>query len=330
MPLKNLVDRAISWVEKADAALAAPRLMNTPKRRREAASARIEGRKLRRAGYALYGYAVSDIKPPKKSVLMEALSRKTTMDASYVLSESPDEWQNDDPDSQHIQEVFLRGLAQYDRDVRGQDAQDEAQRKAEERRRIKLESLENNIRSSRIDGFFPTPPSVIEEMLRGIDLANKTVFDPAAGMGHLLSAALSYGATKVHGWEIHPTLCSYANTANDDPAFTVAQGDFYELSADEPHAEYDVILMNPPYERNMSPLFVMHCLHMLKPGGTLAAVLPGNVLIKKEAKNKQLVRTLSDFKYWFRHLPSNSFAGSDSFNKTGVETSLLTVHMPEG
>ena len=73
--------------------------------------------------------------------------------------------------------------------------------------------------------------------------AGQSVLEPSAGTGNIARAALAKGA-HVHAVEIHPDRVR-ALEALDDANLTVTAANFLHVPS---AAEYDLILMNPPFE----------------------------------------------------------------------------------
>lgn len=59
------------------------------------------------------------------------------------------------------------------------------------------------------EDFYPTPQSVIEYMISGVDLSGKTVLEPSAGSGNIIDTLKSLGAA-VLACEINPDLALIA------------------------------------------------------------------------------------------------------------------------
>ena len=173
-------------------------------------------------------------------------------------------------------------------------------------------------------GFFPTPKSVISEMLDHAEIdSGHSVLEPSAGLGHILDAVTERHGSDVtqHGVEQSHELAEHIKSKGH----SVDHGDFLEHTG-----QYDRVLMNPPFEKDQAIDHVRHAFEQLKPGGKLVAVVPGNERLYSEGKGKR-----SDFHGWasthgdFHELPDNAFAGDDSVRKTGVKTSLLVMRKPE-
>jgi hypothetical protein len=102
----------------------------------------------------------------------------------------------------------------------------------------------------RVDNdFYPTPPIATLSLLKTVSVP-KTVWEPAAGKGHIALELARNGhsvmASDLYGY--------------DDRMYTVAEGvDFLETTTRLGEA----IVTNPPYKSNMAEKFVRHSLETL-------------------------------------------------------------------
>lgn len=132
-----------------------------------------------------------------------------------------------------------------------------------------------------------TPPAVASRLVAYADLALDDcegggpirILEPSAGAGALIRAALAHYAT-----------CSVAITAVEldteaaaelgralGALVNVVQSDFLRcepLLGDAPG--YDLVVLNPPYQRAQAVRHVQHALRFLRPGGVLGAIVPLN------------------------------------------------------
>jgi len=141
-------------------------------------------------------------------------------------------------------------------------------------------------------GQYMTPPAVASALLERVGLApGMRVLDPGAGTGELLRAALDREpGLETTGWDIDETVIGAARRL-------VPEADLQVRSALDPAATgsggFDLVLGNPPYfqlrlspeERgrfaavlsgraNIFALFFQVGLEQLRPGGTLAYIVP--------------------------------------------------------
>lgn len=174
--------------------------------------------------------------------------------------------------------------------------------------------------------FYWTPASVAEQaceaahVLRheqyayGADVPIKYVLEPSCGEGHILDV-LKGRAAKTFGVEVDPVRAAKARAKGH----VVQVANFLELP---PSAVFDAVVMNPPFYGQHYAKHVRHALKFLKPGGTLATILPASAWYDHDA--------LAEFKTghrWgspWKDLPVASFAESG----TNVPTGILTIIKP--
>ena len=133
--------------------------------------------------------------------------------------------------------------------------------------------------------YFPTPPAIVDLMLRAIDTgaetaATKPWLDPSCGDGVLLDAARAFQsrhhwAAGVVGVEAEPSR-AMAATGKGHMVFV---GDFLALP---PTPVYGVILMNPPFAvEGDGHAWIRHIAHArehLAPASQLIAIAPASFL----------------------------------------------------
>ena len=198
----------------------------------------------------------------------------------------------------------------------------------------KLRELEAEARASNVPGFFPTPAPVVERMLdaAGVDYTAQEVqakrynfLEPSAGMGSIAEPLRDY--VQLHGGglvcvEQSPQLCEIlrAKGLGSDPGCTVVCVDFLESDEMERQgirAQFDRILMNPPFEKGADVVHVRRALGNLAAGGILVALMTprGAETMAEEAYGNIDVE----------QLPPGSFTGVDAFRQTGVSVAMVTI-----
>lgn len=245
------MDASVSFTAKAEPKLA-PRQTNTPKRMKQASKSTLEGLQLERAALLAAGLLNHSVKYTKKQILEAATKRTEVGDGYYGLYSEGVEWLY--TDSVHVE------LRSFLADT-GPSVDIQQQNKA------------NELRNTKIDGFFPTPECVIDQLFDLIGNMNgKTVLEPSCGMGDMVQRAINEGAS-VSAYEINRELAEYTTESTGN---LVSCADCLELS---PIPFYDLVIMNPPYERKkgIGYQYLAHIEHMrkfLKDGGELWAIIP--------------------------------------------------------
>lgn len=179
--------------------------------------------------------------------------------------------------------------------------------------------LESKFIGRKIDGFFPTPRPLAEQVvdLAGIEDGMR-VLEPSAGMGNLAEVVRDrHPGAKLEVLEIVPDLAELLRVKG----FEVVGSDFLSHTG-----SYDRIVMNPPFERSQDAEHVRHAFDLLAPGGRLVAIMGEGLFFRKQRKD-------ADFRDWLdevgadnEKLPEDSFKGA--FRSTGVRTRLVWIDKP--
>jgi protein-L-isoaspartate O-methyltransferase len=168
-------------------------------------------------------------------------------------------------------------------------------------------------------GYFPTPPAVIDRMLKLADVRpGHAVLEPSAGQGAIAQRLAAIVGPTVDMVELRPDNAAVLRTLS---LGTVVEGDFAAHAAAR---EYDRIVMNPPFERRQDARHVLHAFPMLRRGGRLVAVVGAGTPTAQDrpsAALRELVAAYGDVV----PLPPKSFQASG----TGVHTALVVLDRPE-
>ena len=91
--------------------------------------------------------------------------------------------------------------------------------------------------------FYPTPREVIEQMMLGENILDKTVLEPSAGKGNIGDWLKENGAAKVIACEKDPNIRRLLNGKCD-----IIANDFMTVTSEQvSHVDY--IVMNPDRDR---------------------------------------------------------------------------------
>jgi len=174
---------------------------------------------------------------------------------------------------------------------------------------LKIKELERKYIGAKINGFFPTPESLIQKKIELLELKeNDIILEPSAGLGHIADQLRNKGAKNLTCIEINRGLSEVLEAKGHK----VINEDFLEHSGN-----YDKIIMNPPFENLQDIKHVKHAYSLLNNGG---------ILVSTMADNKHRTPDFIDFinkNGWYEENPKNSFI--NSFNSTGVNT--ITVYL---
>ncbi len=285
--------------------LRAPRETNTPKKQRQASIARYEADRQERtqgglralaAAYRNGGIPATLAGVRTKARAYDIMGRHVDAGLGYYEYRETDQWCDNSPEA-----VALRQLAGLE--TEGPEAI---------RQRTLADRLDR-VNLLNIPGFFPTPPAVVEEMLRLADIQpGHYVLEPSAGTGNLADAAGAAGNV-VYCWEINQALAEILKLKDH----FVAGHDF--MACTHPIPYVDRVLMNPPFENGQDMEHVRKAFAALKPGGRLVAVMSPGPFFRNDPK-------ATEFRRWFcglgghkRELPNGAFKAS------GTSTSSVLV-----
>lgn len=193
---------------------------------------------------------------------------------------------------------------------------------------------------ARYFGFFPTPDAAADaaisyaRLLRGKDKPQLRVLEPSAGTGNLARRCISR-ISDLDNWsggreryakeyrfdnlvdciEIQPHLAHQLEASHLYNKVTCA--DFLKVDPD-PARLYDIVILNPPFDRERDIDHVMHALKFLKPDGRLVAIMSAGTEFR-ETKKAIAFRALMESKgaEW-NDLPPGSFAESGTYVNTGI------------
>jgi hypothetical protein len=125
--------------------------------------------------------------------------------------------------------------------------------------------------------FYATPQPVIDEILSAIGVYRPKdysrgetpcyrILEPSCGDGRILDEIKARGS-RGFGIEVHAPRAAEAKAKGH----AVVTGNFLDQPSS---AEFDFVVMNPPFYGRHYVKHVMHALKFLKPGGSLVSVLP--------------------------------------------------------
>jgi hypothetical protein len=150
--------------------------------------------------------------------------------------------------------------------------------------------------------YYPTPAAVVDSILSDLyPIKGQRVLEPSCGCGRFMDALRKAGAN-VLGIEVDPRRAIEARAKGH----RVHLANFLETA---PTADYDRVVMNPPFYGKHYAKHVDHALKFLKPDGVLTAILPATA---------RYDHGLVDGKW--SDLPVGSFSESG----TNINTAVLT------
>lgn len=163
--------------------------------------------------------------------------------------------------------------------------------------------------------FYWSPPAVVAAALSFASVWSRDEFsgerpklrvlEPSCGDGRILDVIRQRGYDAL-GFEYHPGRAAEARAKGH----AVVTANFLEQA---PTADFDRVVMNPPFYGRHYVKHVLHALKFLKPGGILVAILPATAHYDH-----------GELQGEWRDLPVGSFADAG----TNVPTGLLRIVAP--
>ncbi|OZB98047.1 methyltransferase [Paenibacillus sp. XY044] len=185
-----------------------------------------------------------------------------------------------------------------------------------------IKKLENDVKLSKIPGYFPTPKTIVQYMIEMADIQDgETILEPSAGNGNILDGITQYTMEEGLGVNLEALEWNYRlSEILELKQYKIVGNDFTEF---EPNNLYDKIIMNPPFEKNQDVEHVLKAYECLKDGGKIVAIMSPHWTFASDSKSVQFREWLSD-KGTTEKLPEGSFKESG----TGVNTVLVVIDKP--
>lgn len=179
-------------------------------------------------------------------------------------------------------------------------------------RRRQIADLERELIGRKIHGFFPTPALVVRQMLGFLTLKpGMRGLEPSAGKGDIAEALRAEG--------IAVECCEWNETLRgilEAKGFTLVGRDFLEH-----RGTYDVIAMNPPFERFQDICHVRHAYSLLALGGELVSIVGESAFFRSE-------QIAVEFRQWLDEQQANVIdldAGTFHMSGTGVKARIIYI-----
>jgi len=174
--------------------------------------------------------------------------------------------------------------------------------------------------------FFPTPDNVIEQLIESIPFDNgKRILEPSAGAGaiadkikkHCDNYRISY---QLDVCEINPQ-CQQVLKAK---GYNLVAEDFLKYN---PKDKYDIIIMNPPFNKQQDIDHVTHALSMLVPDGYLVSVMLPSFQYRENKKSKAFRDLINN--YHNPDLYGNEIreVEAGAFKKSGTNIATTILYM---
>lgn len=304
----------------------------TPKRMRQQDWRLIEADRMERAQTAMVLLAdmlergtvpkvLQDVKTKGQIVDMVKRRTKDSGGGYHPRTFETDDYYDETPEAKALQDLI---------ENKPQSAEEKAAQAAEEKART-IRRMEEDLRFTKIDGFFPTPKAVIDKMLAWANIEpGDDILEPSAGKGDICDAIRGQFKYTVHltVCEVVPALQKILK-AKGYGMYQAAKdhgGDFLIWAKWTPQ-RFNRILMNPPFEKGKDIDHVMRAFKLLKPGGRLVAIMCEGPFFRSDRKSNDFRRWLNQDVYdWETEaLPHDAFSTVNAFRQTGVRTRILYI-----
>ena len=153
--------------------------------------------------------------------------------------------------------------------------------------------------------YYPTPAAVVRSVMSDLIVQGERILEPSCGCGRFMDALRTAGA-QVIGCEYDAGRAAIC----EGKGHRVIRANFLETV---PTADFDQVVMNPPFAGRHYAKHVRHALKFLKPGGKLTAILP----ITARHDHGEL----DDLNPRWSDLPVGSFSESG----TNINTTVATI-----
>jgi len=205
--------------------------------------------------------------------------------------------------------------------------------------------LDKNGKRDGKDDFFATPAELADRMVESLNIARAAhgeirILEPSAGDGALADAVrradqrysiLHVSQAKVGDlWHDRGLVADIVCVEeNPDRAavlkarqYRVVQTDFLQMAVPVDQMKFDKIIMNPPFSNYQECAHLWHAFQMLKPGGTLVAVI-------SDAVTRRSDRMYAAFRSWLYDVNASKRKTGVKFDRTQVETLIVEIQKPE-
>ncbi len=180
------------------------------------------------------------------------------------------------------------------------------------------------------DTFYPTPKSLINKMLLGIDFKEiKTVLEPSAGKGNIIEE-IKDRLKRSQGYYNREVNFDIDTIEIDENLRHILKGKNYRIVHDDfltynTFKKYDIIIMNPPFSNGEKHL--LKAIDMQKNGGKIVCLLNAETLKNPYSNTrKDLINKLMECNADVEYI-ENAFTEAE--RKTNVEIALVKIDIPK-
>jgi len=190
---------------------------------------------------------------------------------------------------------------------------------AEEKNKKEIKELEDKFRLVKIDGFFPTPNKLANQIINKADIKQgESILEPSAGLGNIAELIRErYPDNELHCIEYQHSLQKILTKKG----FNVIADDFLKYTG-----KFDKIIMNPPFEKGQDIEHVLHAYSCLNKGGRLVAIVSSSAYSpgSNRLKWSEFAQFVDDNGI-VSEVITDAFKGSEAFKSTGVAIRIITL-----
>lgn len=185
-------------------------------------------------------------------------------------------------------------------------------------------------------GFFPTPDKAVEQFFQGIPVLRRKeepvlrILEPSAGTGNLARRCVTrpdkvsammpdYQRERIAKMNAEYRYDNHVDCVEVQVDLALALRreriyrnvictDFLSMQKPDDADLYDIVVMNPPFDRERDIDHVVHALNFLKPSGMLFAIMSAGTEFRETKKSIAFRKLVGQFATRWEDLPAGSFS----------------------
>jgi len=136
--------------------------------------------------------------------------------------------------------------------------------------------------------FYPTPTEVINDMLNGYDVENKSILEPSAGKGNIIEILLQSNAKQVLYCEIDNNLSLMCQ----DKGGIFLNNDFLQTTKEQV-SHIDFIIMNPPFSKQKE--HIMHAWKIAPEGCSVLSLCNSDMFKGYGSRSLEILNIINEY-----------------------------------
>lgn len=179
--------------------------------------------------------------------------------------------------------------------------------------------------------FFETPAELADRMVELSGLKEgQIVLEPSAGKGAIIKAIYRAFPSTMTGpkdkpgvavdyYELMDLNLKFLSDKVIDKSRTSCMGSDF-LADEKPYKPYDVIIANPPFNKNQDIDHIRHMYDFLKPGGRIVTIASVSWTFGSQKKQKAFYEWFQEINAEWETLPEGTFKDSGTMTKSTLIT----------